>query len=281
MIRTKVASGEWVRVFPGVYRHAAFPRTSYQDLRAACVATRVAVASHASAAWLWGLLPAAPTRPELIVRPRTGASRLRGITIHQANDLDYEQTIVWKGIPTTKPLRTIVDLAGTASPSELTGAVDAALATRLVTIAGITAELERLRRRGRRGVGPLERHLTKRGFIGAPAPSVLESKMQRIIILTRLPLPEVEVTAGDDGQYRLDFSWRSIMLCIEVDGYVWHFLPEQKQRDDARRNRLQREGWTVIVYNWQDVCDEPGRLQREITETFHQLATRFAPRPKA
>ena len=274
MIRSKVASGDWVRLYPGVYRDASFPRTGYQDLRAACVATRVAVASHISAGWLWGLFPVAPTPPELSVRPGTGASRLRGVTIHRANNLGFDEVSLWKGIPTTKPLRTIVDLAGTATPAELAVAIDTALATKLVTVAGITAELERLRRRGRHGVGPLERHLRDRGFIGAPTPSVLESKMQRIIVLTRLPLPAVELTAGENGQYRLDFAWLSIMLCVEVDGYVWHSSPEQKQRDDARRNRLQRDGWTVIVYNWRDVFHEPGRLQSEITDTYHQLVAR-------
>jgi hypothetical protein len=68
IIRSKLDRGEWERVHFGVYRDAAAPSTHYQELRAAYVATAGhASASHASAAWLWGLLAHPPARPELTV----------------------------------------------------------------------------------------------------------------------------------------------------------------------------------------------------------------------
>lgn len=96
--------------------------------------------------------------------------------------------------------------------------------------------------------------------------------MLRILVATGRPLPTVELSVNTDGSYRLDFAWPSIRLTIEVDGYIWHFSPEQKHGDDVRRNGLQRAGWLVQVYDWRQVCDEPRRLINEITHTYDERA---------
>lgn len=275
VVRYKLDSAEWERMHRGVYRDTAAPQAPEQNLRGAWLALRgAAVASHASAAWLWQLTPAPPDRPELSIQTSTGR-RLRGVTIHHFADLDWAAAVSRMGILVTNPLRTIVDLAGSPAltSAQLTDAVDVALAKRLVTIPGLMAELDRLSRRGRPGVGRLRWHLHDRGFIGAPAPSVLESRLGRIIVATRLPLPRVElkVTVGQEGDYRLDVAWPEIKLAVEVDGYIFHSSVEHKQRDDTRRNRLQQAGWTVLVYNWREASNEPARLVREITTTYNNL----------
>jgi len=60
-------------------------------------------------------------------------------------------------------------------------------------------------------------------------------------------------------------------LSIEVDGYVWHFSPEHQRRDHARRNQLIRAGWTLLVYTWRDVLEQPDRVAAEITATRARL----------
>src|ERR1700755_1103764 len=56
-IRYRVAAGLWLPVSPGIYRHPAHPVTPAQRLLAAVLAAGpTAVASHQSAAYLWGLL---------------------------------------------------------------------------------------------------------------------------------------------------------------------------------------------------------------------------------
>jgi hypothetical protein len=277
LIHRKFTNGEWLRVHPGVYRSATAPPTPYQELRAAYVALVVGVVSHLSAGWVWGLLTSPPSEPHLSVRVGEGASRLRGVVVHRSTDLDPQRAVLRHGLLVTNPLRTVVDLAGLLTPVRLAAVVDAGLASRLITIDGLLGELQRLSRPGRLGVGPLRLHLQQRGFVGAPSSSVLESKMLRILVATGLPLPTVELSVNADGSYRLDFAWPSILLTIEVDGYIWHFSPEQKQRDDLRRNRLQRAGWLVQVYDWRQVCDEPRRLVNEITRTYNERAALHAP----
>ena len=55
---------------------------------------------------------------------------------------------------------------------------------------------------------------------------------------------------------------------IEVDGYAYHSSPEQLQRDNARRNALEVEGWQFLVYTWLDVTREPRRVAAEIAAFY-------------
>jgi very-short-patch-repair endonuclease len=109
-------------------------------------------------------------------------------------------------------------------------------------------------------------------MIGAPAPSVLESAMDRLIHRYRLPIPQVELVTGPDGEYRLDYAYPPIRFAFEVDGYVWHFSPEHARRDHARRNQLITAGWTLLVYTWRDVLGTPDHLADEILTNHRSRA---------
>jgi hypothetical protein len=186
--------------------------------------------------------------------------------VHRPSDLvlGAARTRLLKGIPTTDPLRTLVDFAATANREELTTAIDRALARRLTAVPRIDDELRRLGRQGRPGIRALRSNLRTRGLIGAPHPSVLESRMMRLLVRFHLPVPKVEVIVGPEGEYRLDFSYPDRKKAIEVDGYAYHSSPEQLQRDNARRNSLEVEGWQFLVYTWLDVTREGRRIAGEI-----------------
>jgi hypothetical protein len=275
VVAAKANSGQWERLYRGVYRDTAAPSSPYQALRAAFVATSGGgVVSHASAAWMWNLIPELPARPELTVGPSSDAGRRHaGLTVHRSRDLDLTTAVVRQTVLVTNPMRTLVDLAGWAGAPTVTAAVDAALAAKLVTVAGLRAEIDRLSRPGRGGLGALRHDLRSRGYIGAPAPSVLESKLHRLVARLGpfgIPSPAVEVRAGPDDEYRLDISWVCVRLAVEVDGYVWHFSPAQVQSDNNRRNRLRLAGWTVLVYSWLDVSKDQTRVITEIVGAYRQ-----------
>src|SRR5947209_9037064 len=146
------AAGEWTSVFPGIYRHEAAPITSYQQLLAAVWAGGpAAVASHRSAAWLWGMLDAPPSHPEITV-PKGGGRRLQGVIVHQSRDLGYAISTRQR-VPVTNPLRTLVELGRVGDASLLENALDRARATKLVTPAGLLHTLEEFGRPGRDGTG--------------------------------------------------------------------------------------------------------------------------------
>jgi very-short-patch-repair endonuclease len=286
-IRSKLRRGEWDSPYSGVYHHAAAPLTPHGALRAAVLAAGpAAVASHSSAAWLWGLRDHPPPRPEL----STPASSQHGcheasIVIHRSRDLHRARPSERHGIPTTNPLRVLVDLGASPfceGPDDLAAALDRGLTSKLVTIGGLQQELQHISRRGRPGPGPLRRLLDDRGYLGVAHPSVLESKTLRLFRLCRLPVPDVEFTTGPDGEYRLEFAFPPLKLAVEVDGYVHHFSADHARRDNARRNQLQRQGWLILVYTWRDVLREPTKVVPEIGETslaLTTLATTEASRP--
>jgi hypothetical protein len=255
---------DWERLHSGVYRPATAPRGPLQLLYGACLAAGDgAVASHRSAAWLWDLVDRPPAMPEISV-PATRSPRLNEVIVHRSTYLDVARTRMHKGIRTTDPLLTLVDFAARASRQELTTATDRALARQLTAVPRVETELTRAGRRGRPGVGPLRQNLKERGVIGAPHPSVLESMMIRLLVRYHLPIPKVELIAGPDGEYRLDFSYPEVKRAIEVDGYVYHFSPEHLRRDHARRNALQRQGWRLLVFTWLDVTRDGRRVADEI-----------------
>jgi hypothetical protein len=278
VIRGRVERQEWERVFRAVYRDTTRARSAHQMLLAGCLAAGGrSVASHRSAAWLWGLTDHPPPTPEVTI-PATEqrGRRLAGLVVHRSGDLLPWPTPAPRNIPCTDPLRTLVDLAAVASPHTLADALDRALAGRLVTVKGMVSGLDAMRHRSGRAVGtvPLRRILAERGFVGAPHPSVLESRALALFRRFRLPVPAVELITGPSGEYRLDFAYPDIRLAVEVDGYVWHFSPEHQRRDHARRNRLQAHGWRMLVYTWRDIVDEPSRVAGEVAGLHAGLALR-------
>ena len=286
-IRTALAQGRWVRGAPGVYALPNWPNEPSRRLLAACLLTN-GVASHASATWLWGLLKYEPGPVAVSVRcgqsPTTPDAKGKGrgrntahgqpggifnalpIVVHRSRDLSDSAVSIWRGVPTTNPLRSLVDMAADEPPDLLDEAVDAAVASGLVTVEGLMAEVERLRRPGRRGPAQMTKCLERRGFVGAPSPSVLESRALRLLNDAGIRVVHCE-TVVNGGQYRLDIQLEAGVF-VELDGYSYHWSPEQKRRDDARHNYLRLLGLKILVYGWQDIAHHPRRVLAEIRKAL-------------
>jgi hypothetical protein len=282
-ISGRIQRGEWQRIHLGVYRVAALPLTPETVLAAACAAVGpFAVVSHRSAAWCWGLYKEAPRTPTVSVG-RGRDSRIPGVEIHRKADLDLTKSCIRGVFACTDPLRTIIDVAGVIHARALDDVIDRAMALGLVTVAGLEAEMARLRRPGRLGIGPLEVALAHRGLIGAPHPSVLESRLLRLFRRAGIVPAGTEVTvyrAGPDYEgssepslYRLDVL---ILpgLAVEVDGFRYHHSPEHKTSDERRRNRIRLRGTLVLVYTWWDVVHEPDRIINETRSAMAALIER-------
>lgn len=48
------------------------------------------------------------------------------------------------------------------------------------------------------------------------------------------------------GKYRLDFAFLNEMVDVEIDGVLYHGLPDQQRRDDFRDKYLNGKGWLVL-----------------------------------
>ena len=253
----------WVTVHPGVYAVTTSPATPMRSLASACLGGGpLAAASHLSAAWLLGLIKGAPERPAITVPTRV-TRRLVGVDVHRSRDLDPRRIFERNGVPYTDPLRVLTDLAAEMDASQLTPILDRALASGLVTVDGLRSEVARRSSQGRSGPAQLRRLLEARGLTGGPPPSVLEAESMRLFRAWNIPVLGREVKAGPHGRYRIDFVIAP-RLAVEVDGYAHHWSPEDKAYDDARRNRLRAEGWTVLVYDWRAIRFEPQRVVADI-----------------
>lgn len=267
MERTRIASGEWERVGKHVVRMVASPANPEQSLIAACIeAGPDAVASHQSAAWLWELAPP-PSRHSVTV-PRSRCVGVSWADVHRMG-AGVPFPVSRRHIPVTNPARTLVDFASVADQSVLDFAVDRALARQLLTVDGIVAEIEREGRSGRRGIRALRDSLRRRGLIGAPNPSVLESQLLRLLRLNRIEPVAVEVQLDARGHYRIDAAVAEEVL-VEVDGYAYHHSPEQKAEDERRRNRIRLTGKFLLVYTWRDVVHDGSRVVEEVRDALAQ-----------
>lgn len=268
-LRTLVHHGRLRRVHPRVY--AEVHRREHPALVASAAALAAAgpraALSHGSAAWLWGMLAEAPARVHLL-SPYGGERRLAQVQVHRTRTPFGSRSR--QGLRVTDPVRTLIDLAS-QSPNQLSGAIDRSLAQQLLRFPDLAATVDRTGT-NLRGVATLRAHLTSMGYLGAPAPSVLESHMARLLARSGLPAPEAEYVAGEDGEYRLDFAYPALKLCIEVDGYAWHRDPAKVASDHARRNRLRVEGWQILVYTWTQLRDDPDQVVAEIAEVYRRLA---------
>lgn len=264
-IRFMTTSGEWILLRRGIYMVAALPRGPQQDLLAAVMAGGPGtVASHAAAAWLWGL----SETPALEVCSPWGGPTGEPAVVRHRRAVPARDVCVRKGVPVTKPLPTLLDVAAT-DPALLETAIDRGVATKLFTVKAVDAELRRKRRKGHRGVAVLEAALRDRD-LGRSA-SVLESKMLRLLRRAGLPEPvrEFEVLGG---RYRIDFAWPHVLLAVEVDGYADHTSPTAFRRDRARRRALTAMGWTIIEYTWDEIVSDPARVAREIAAELLRLS---------
>ncbi len=270
MRRHLVVSGQWRRPHRGVFVANASGNGPRTALRVAlALGGGEAVASHRSAAWLWGMIDQSPARPHISV-PADRRVRVYDVVCHRTtNVLNRRQHA---GFPLTDPAPTLIDLS--ASGANTTAAVERSLALHLVTVDG----LARATRIGRDvhliGKAALRRLLVGCGYVGAPHPSVLESRMGRLLkrmeVEDAVPYPETEL-AWDEGRYRLDFAWPAIKLAVEVDGYVWHAGAEQLDRDYVRRAELTTDGWTILAFTWRQVVDQPETVIEAVTCVHRRL----------
>src|SRR5262245_42333026 len=66
-------------------------------------------------------------RPFEIAAPYERAPHRTGVVVHRVRDIERIDTTTAMGVPCLSPTRLLIELAGTATPPELTAALDSAL----------------------------------------------------------------------------------------------------------------------------------------------------------
>jgi hypothetical protein len=276
-IAYRVQTGQWRQPVRGVFVVAGVPGSWEQTVMIACLTGPAGTAaSHLTAAALFGL--AKPPEVPQVTIPRRASGRFKGADIFRG-PVGSDETCIRRRIRCTNPTRTIVDCAAAALVDEegLWDLVDSALCrklmqpSRLVRASGRAREMSRGARRA--GVEKLERALDV-WRSGAPAGSPPEARLQRKLIEWGFPRAERQIEVFDeDGKFvaRADVGIRELKILFEYDSDE-HHGPRFWLADDARRERIEELGWTVIVVDRFDLRPSSTRLR----ETLDQIVrTRF------
>jgi hypothetical protein len=222
-IGARVTSGALVRRYQGVYALAPAREDPQAFIAAAALAGGpTAVASHASAAWLWGFLRHYEPPPEISLP--AGDRRPRHILSHRCPSLQPRDITHQRGVPTTTAARTVLDLAPRLARKQLTRLVNDALRENDLRPAGLNDILERNPRH------PGTRLLTP--FLetaASPTDSPFEDEFKAFVAQYGLPTPEFNFPLG--GR-RLDVFFPEYGVIVELDG--WDFHKDRNAFEDDR-----------------------------------------------
>ena len=268
-----IAAGTIQQIHPFVARLPGTPDTPEQRIAAGVHAIGApALASHRSAARLWGV-PRPDADPVDVIL--TGARRdlaLDDVVIHRPTDRKRLTPQRRVGIPCTNILRTIVDL-GAVDPAGLHSAVGHAIATNLASLPAIDATVADHARPGRRGVVALRDAIAVWSIDQKPADSVLEAIMARLI--ARHGLPAVVFHPVIEG-HEVDFRVCDTPVILECDGWQHHGLDRAGfERDRDRDGDLIAAGWVVVRFTYRAIVSRPSATARRI----RAAVDRWAPAP--
>jgi hypothetical protein len=225
----------------------------HRSLLRAATSTATDVASHASAAFLWGFPDMEPP-DALHVLSIAGDRRRRvdGMAGRRGLVLPDEVTVV-AGVAVTTPARTWLDLAQSHGEFRLVCWADwlfnpvwggswdrPALSS--------PEELQQMlaRHRGKPGIRKA-RSAAARARAGSDSPR--ETALRLALVDAGLPEPAVNQWIVDpvtgERIHRGDLTYDEFRIDVEYEG-EHHSTPEQIQRDIARHERLQRADWLEV-----------------------------------
>jgi hypothetical protein len=271
-VRRLVDRGAWERVAPGVYRIVGAPLTWHgRALAAVLAAGPEALASHRTAAHLWGLEGFGPPgRIEVTVRRHSRPRRRPGVTVHETLAYDLAAPRVRWGVPTVGPARVLLDLAGIRSDElVLLRALDETRRLRLASWPTLWGTFVLHAHRGRPGVVACRSVLLRRW--GKRVPDTEFARLFGLLIEDAgLPEPvyEHEVKAGG-ATYSIDAAYPPASIAIELDG-KGHATEAAFEADPVRENRLKLGGWTVLRYTWHRFITAPGEVVAEVRQALGQ-----------
>jgi hypothetical protein len=261
-IRSRVRTGRWRKGARGTFIVAGAPETWQQAVMVACLAGPPGtVASHLTAAALFGLWKP-PPRPHVTV-PRQANGRSRVAVLHRAC-LEPEDKAAIGVIPCTRPARTIVDCAALLGYEALCELVDDALCRPLILPDKLRRAMERASRApGRKGLANLERAL--KVWTPGPRPgSQAEMRLVRRLQQWGFPLPERQWVIRDaNGKFvaKVDLGWPEPQVGFEYQGER-HHSPRDEEHDARRKKRIEALGWEVEFVYKSDLRPGSTRLQR-------------------
>jgi hypothetical protein len=244
-IRTRVARGSLIPVYPGVYRvgHRA-PSVEAAYLAAVLACGKGALLMGLAAAYLYGLIKGRMPGP--VVRTRT-ERRIEGIETHRTRR--DERGTEYKGIPITTVPATLVDLAPSMPTDQLARACHEAQVRFQITPQSWGGER-------------MPRNL--RAILLGDIPvtlSELEAQFLTLLADNGLPLP---LTNRPAGTKRVDCRWPTHRLTVELDSYRYHGTRHAWEQDRRRERDAHARGDEHRRYTYGDIFEDQRLMLAEL-----------------
>jgi len=221
-----------------------------------------ALASHGSAAWLWGLFRTRPGTIHVTVPTRRHAKA--SISVHYARLADDDRAVC-EAIPLTSVARTLLDLAAILSPVRLDRAIERSEELRLFDLRSVEALIDRA------GSHPGRGRLRRAIAIYRDEPAFTRSRLeQRFLDLVKragLPAPSMNFW---EGKFELDAYWRSERFVVELDVYETHGSRASFESDRVRQEELKLMGIEMIRVTGPRLDREPGAVAQRIGALLEQ-----------
>jgi very-short-patch-repair endonuclease len=257
--RGQLRGAAYRRVGSGLYRWEGLKESP--QLMLSAVGRRLPVGaafSGRTAAWLHGLdvVPCDPI--EVTIPEPTGTRRRAGASVSRAA-LACEEIVLRRGLPATSALRKVVDLGGRDPLTDGVVAADLFLHARLVTIADLRAFITDHPKAN--GIARLRRVVD---LAEPKAESAMESRLRMLLVLARLPRPEIQVSIyNEQGGFsgRPDLLYRVERLAIEYDGGNHR---DRLVEDNRRQNGLVGAGYRLLRFTAADVYGTPDIVAMQV-----------------
>ena len=304
-LATRLRTGEWQTVWPGVHADGGFvlhpvqrafaavlaggPAAPADDRSGTATAADVrlprSVACGRTAARVWGLPliedcdPATGAFQHVIDDVAVTAHR-RSLVCTDADGTVRElqrRRLRWlpgdvrqlrNGLWITSPLRTLWDCTQLLSEEALVCLLDDALHRGLVSRPALEDEVRR--RRGRPGSAAFAAAVAKAdGRAESPAET-----LTRLLLLPVLPGLVPQVRLLDDAARlvaRFDLADEELRLAVEADGKAGHAGGRMVAKDRRRDERTDRHGWTTERVTWFELRRQQLRTRTRIVRTADRL----------
>lgn len=270
-----IEAGTLIQVHPHVARLPGTADTPEQRILAGVAAVGTdGLASHRSAARLWGI-PRADADPVDVIDARNGTqAQLDGVVVHRPVDRRRLAPQRRFGIPCTNVLRTLADL-GAVDPTGVIDGVGHAIALRLADLNALEATARDHARQGRPGIPALRHAIDHWSIDTKPADSILEAAMARLV--RRHGLAPVEFHPVIEG-YEVDFRVQDTPVILECDGWTHHGLDRRGfERDRTRDADLVAAGWIVVRFTYRAITVRPSAVARRIRAATDRWMTSPSP----
>ncbi|HEX5910573.1 MAG TPA: DUF559 domain-containing protein [Thermoleophilaceae bacterium] len=257
VVAARIRRGIWRsphRRVIAVDRREVKPRARVLAAVLACRAPG-AVASHSTAAWLWGLLERWPGLVHLTALGGRNPGQLDGTRIHRPER--PPERIRWhNGIPLTTPADTLLDVAGLLGLDELEASVARALRGGTIRRADL--------RRAIAHAGPRPGIANLRA--AARDPDLTRSGNERLLValLRRAELTGFETNVEVEGK-EVDVYWPEARLAIEVDSYATHGDEATYEDDHVLDADFEAAGIKLLRFTGRRIRARPEAVLARIT----------------